>query len=55
MLLRSGMSADDIELHIPFLGSLLKNEQDTAALDQYQERGGQYPREWSDLGPRYNN
>jgi MoxR-like ATPase len=55
VLLRSGMSADDIELHIPFLGSLLKNEQDTTALDQYQERGGSYPREWSDLGPRYNN
>jgi MoxR-like ATPase len=55
VLLRSDMSADDIELHIPFLGSLLKNEQDTTALDQYQERGGRYPREWSDLGPRYNN
>jgi len=55
VLLRSGMTADDIELHIPFLGSLLKNEQDTAALDQFQERGGSYPREWSELGPRYNN
>jgi MoxR-like ATPase len=55
VLLRSGMTADDIEQHIPFLGSLLKNEQDTEALDQYSERGGRYPREWSQLGPRYNN
>ncbi|MDJ0788625.1 MAG: MoxR family ATPase [Myxococcota bacterium] len=55
VLLRAGMTADDIEQHIPFLGALLKNEQDTEALDQYHERGGQYPSEWSDLGPRYNN
>ena len=49
------MSADDIEQHIPFLGALLKNEQDTEALDQYHERGGAYPSDWSELGPRYNN
>jgi len=55
VLLRSGMTADDIEQHIPFLGALLKNEQDTEALDQYAERGGRYPSEWADLGPRYNN
>ncbi len=55
VLLRSGMGADDIEQHIPFLGALLKNEQDTEALDQYGERGGSYPSEWADLGPRYNN
>ncbi len=55
VLLRSGMTADDIEQHIPFLGALLKNEQDTEALDEYSERGGQYPSEWADLGPRYNN
>ena len=55
VLLRSGMSADDIEQHIPFLGALLKNEQDTESLDQYYDRGGRYPSEWADLGPRYNN
>jgi MoxR-like ATPase len=55
VLLRSGMTADDIEQHIPFLGALLKNEQDTESLEQYQERGGRYPSEWSELGPRYNN
>jgi MoxR-like ATPase len=55
VLLRSGMSADDIEQHIPFLGALLKNEQDTEALDKHNARGGHYPSEWSQLGPRYNN
>jgi MoxR-like ATPase len=55
VLLRSGMSAGDIEHHIPFLGALLKNERDTEALDQFAERGGTYPREWGQLGPRYNN
>lgn len=55
VLLRSGMSHSDIEAQIPFLGALLKNEQDTAALEGYHERGGRYPNEWSELGPRYNN
>ena len=55
VLQRSGMSADDIELHIPFLGSLLKNEKDSEALDQFHRRGGRYPTEWKELGPRYNN
>ena len=55
VLQRSGMTVDDIELHIPFLGALLKNEKDTEALEKYQQRGGQYPTEWKELGPRYNN
>jgi MoxR-like ATPase len=55
VLQRSGMTTDDIELHIPFLGALLKNEKDTEALEKYQERGGRYPTEWKELGPRYNN
>lgn len=55
VLLRSGISRDQIEQQIPFLGSLLKNEQDTEALQLYSERGGRYPESWSDLGPRYNN
>jgi MoxR-like ATPase len=54
-LQRSGMTADDIELHIPFLGALLKNEQDTEALDKYHARGGRYPTEWKELGPKFNN
>jgi MoxR-like ATPase len=36
VLRRSGMTTDDIELHIPFLGALLKNEKDTEALEKYQ-------------------
>ncbi len=53
-LLRSGVSAQQLESHIPFLGSLLKNEQDTEALVDYAEGGGQMPSQWSDLGPKYN-
>ena len=53
-LLRSGISRDQIELHLPFLGTLLKNEQDTEALARYDQRGGRIPTSWSELGPRYN-
>src|SRR5215471_11934962 len=53
-LLRSGMSIDKIEAHIPFLGALLKKEQDVEALQSFDSRGGKYPAKWSDLGPRYN-
>ncbi len=53
-LLRSGISLEQVESHIPFLGSLLKNEQDTEALQSYAESGGEVPKQWSDLGPKYN-
>ena len=53
-LLRSGISTEQVESHIPFLGALLKNEQDTEALDSYQSRGGTFPSSWQELGPRYN-
>ena len=53
-LLRSGISQEQLEGHIPFLGSLLKNEQDTTAMADFEERGGEMPSDWSDLGPRYN-
>ena len=43
-----------IEEHIPFLGALLKNEQDTENLESFSERGGKPPNKWADLGPRYN-
>ena len=52
-LLRSGMNAQQIEAHLPFMGTLLKNEQDTEALDQFDESDSQMPSSWSDLGPRY--
>ena len=53
-LLRSGISQEKLESHIPFLGSLLKNEQDTLAVRDYEESGGKLPSNWSDLGPKYN-
>jgi MoxR-like ATPase len=53
-LLRSGISMDKIEAHIPFLGALLKTEQDVDALQRYDDKGGKYPARWADLGPRYN-
>ena len=54
VLLRSGVTQDQVETHIPFLGSLLKNEQDTEALSDYEGGGGAFPDKWSDLGPRFN-
>lgn len=53
-LLRAGISVEQVEHHIPFLGALLKNEQDTDLLERFGERGGKPPHRWADLGPRYN-
>jgi MoxR-like ATPase len=53
-LLRAGIGREQLEAHIPFVGALLKTEQDAEALDTYRERGGRLPTRWSDLGPRYN-
>ena len=53
-LLRSGISQSQLESHIPFLGSLLKNEQDTTAVQDYEDNGGTLPTDWSELGPKYN-
>ncbi len=53
-LLRSGVSQEKLEAHIPFIGALLKTEQDVDALSRYNSKGGKYPAKWADLGPRYN-
>ena len=53
-LLRSGISIEKVEAHIPFIGALLKKEQDADALQRYNAKGGNYPTRWSELGPRYN-
>jgi MoxR-like ATPase len=53
-LLRSGMSMEKLEAHIPFIGALLKTEQDVDALARYDQKSGKYPARWADLGPRYN-
>lgn len=54
VLLRGGIAVEQVNEHIPFLGALLKNEQDTEAMQRYDEGGGDMPKAWSDLGPRYN-
>ena len=53
-LLHSGITQDQLEAHIPFLGTLLKKEQDVDALRGYDQNKGKYPTRWTDLGPRYN-
>jgi MoxR-like ATPase len=53
-LIRAGVSTDKVEMHIPFIGALLKKEQDVDALLKYDTQGGRYPKNWQDLGPRYN-
>jgi MoxR-like ATPase len=53
-LLRSGVGMDQIESHIPFVGALLKTEQDHDALSRYDQKSGRYPTKWAELGPRYN-
>jgi len=53
-LLRAGISLAKLEEHIPFVGTLLKKEQDVDALLKYDEKGGRYPKNWQELGPRYN-
>jgi hypothetical protein len=53
-LLRAGLDAKTLEGHLPFVGTLLKKEQDVDALGRYDDRGGRFPSRWEDLGPRYN-
>jgi MoxR-like ATPase len=53
-LLHSGMTPKQLEEHIPFIGALLKKEQDVDALVRYDAQGGKFPARWADLGPRYN-
>jgi MoxR-like ATPase len=53
-LLRAGISQDQLEAHIPFVGALLKKEQDAEALQRFDAKSGRYPTSWKELGPRYN-
>ena len=53
-LLKAGVSIEKLEAHIPFVGSLLKKEQDVDALASYDSQDGKYPDSWEDLGPRFN-
>ena len=54
-LLRAGLRREQLEQHIPFIGALLKNEQDTGLLEKFAEGGGKPPARWAELGPRYNH
>ncbi len=53
-LLRAGITQDQLEAHIPFIGALLKKEQDADALQRFDAKSGRYPTTWKELGPRYN-
>jgi len=49
-LLRAGVSVDTLTTEIPFLGALLKNEQDTDRIRQQRAQEKTLPAEWSALG-----
>jgi MoxR-like ATPase len=53
-LLRAGVTQSQLEAHVPFVGALLKKEQDVDALRAHDDRSGKYPTKWAELGPRYN-
>jgi hypothetical protein len=42
-LLRAGLSLHKLQAHIPFIGALLKTEQDVDALGRFDQKGGRYP------------
>ncbi len=49
-LVRAGIEPARLEAEIPFMGALLKNEQDTRAIESYVARGGKTPKAFSELG-----
>ncbi len=49
-LLRAGADPGLLESELPFMGALLKNEQDTRAIQAFQARGGKTPRSFKELG-----
>jgi len=53
-LLRGGMTLQQVEQAIPFVGVLLKKEQDVRALDRTVKNRGALPSSWAQLGPKYN-
>ena len=52
-LVRAGLSVQQLEAHLPFVGALLKKEQDVDALARHLDAGGRLPSRWAELGPRY--
>ena len=49
-LMRAGMDPAKLESEIPFMGALLKNEQDTRTITSYLERGGKTPTSVDEVG-----
>ncbi len=48
-LLRAGANPGQLEAEIPFMGALLKNEQDTKVISQYLDRDGKLPTSMEEL------
>ena len=48
-LLRAGADPSHLESELPFMGALLKNEQDTRAIQGFQDRGGKTPASFEEL------
>jgi len=48
-LVRAGVDPKQLEEEVPFMGALLKNEQDTRTIGSFLERGGTPPRTFEDL------
>jgi len=49
-LLRAGVDPSQLESELPFMGALLKNEQDTRSITAFQDRGGKTPTSFEELG-----
>jgi MoxR-like ATPase len=49
-LLRAGADPSHLQSELPFMGALLKNEQDTRAIQTFQDRGGKTPSNFEELG-----
>ena len=48
-LVRGGIPVARLEAEIPFMGALLKNEQDTRSIESFVARGGKTPKAWNEL------
>ena len=48
-LLRAGADPSHLESELPFMGALLRNEQDTRAIQTFQDRGGKSPSNFEEL------
>jgi MoxR-like ATPase len=48
-LVRGGIPVARLEAEIPFMGALLKNEQDTRSIESFVSRGGKTPKAWNEL------